>query len=128
MGLEGWVPAYSGGNRWVGIISGRSPAPPPTLNALAAGRSRVAKTTEEHQRSIDTPPTDAAVIITPNLGLSVNDLRQVIRQIGRAYHILKADYEAEVCRRLVKQLRHGQLPEDDLPEWLRGVIARGFSL
>jgi hypothetical protein len=121
------VPAYSGGNRWVGVISGRSPTPPPTLNALAARRPRVAKATGTHQRGIDTPLTAAVVVISPNLLLSVHDLRQVIREIGRAYHFLDADYEAEVCRRLVKKLRHGQPPDDALPEWLRGVIARGFS-
>ena len=63
----------------------------------------------------------------PNVQLSVHDLRQVIRQIGRACHFRKADDEAGVCRRLVKQLRHGQPPEEGLPEWLRDVIAHGFA-
>lgn len=82
------MPAYSGGNRWVGIISGRSPAPPPTLNALAVRRSQVTKARVTRQQSIGTLPA-AAVVISPNLELSVDDLRQVIRQIGRAYYFLK---------------------------------------
>jgi hypothetical protein len=57
----------------------------------------------------------------------MDDLRQVIREIGRVYHFLGKDKEADYCKSLVKQLRRGSTPARPLPGWLCEAISRGFG-
>src|SRR5262249_46662043 len=127
MTLEAMMPAYSGGNRWVGIISGRSPDPPPTLTELGRKRPRMAQRKLRTDLKLDQAPVGPAVTINPHPVLSVHDLSQVLREVGRAYHFMGKDREAAVCKSLVKQLLHGSPPGEQLPRWLCQVISRGFA-
>lgn len=114
------MPPYSGGNRWVGIAAGHSPPPYPTLMQLA----------ERNLAFVDigrAPDREPVVEISPSVKLEVSDLRQVLREIGRAYHYLDRHHEADVCKRLVKQLLKSERAPLYLPSWLRDVISAGFE-
>jgi hypothetical protein len=67
------------------------------------------------------------VTISPTLKLDVHDLRQVLRELGRAYHYLHMEYHADYCKRFVKDMRRDPASAPALPKWLSEAISRGFN-
>jgi hypothetical protein len=115
------MPAYSGGNRWVGIVSGNAPPEPLALAQLSAAAPEMVDI-RRVKRLMGAP----IVEIGPDLQLAVHDLRQVLRHLGRAYHLREREYEADTCRSLVKEMRQGNIPKQ-FPRWLCNAIMAGFS-
>lgn len=179
------MPAYSGGNRWVGVVSGAEPPPPPALAAMRAefdseavqvgpgtwmeiaylrrvwGRQAarlrrrlespdrpeasdrrdkerllvlerglallaarhprlpgevvamllpwaVPVTTQDVPSSPNTVGGNVALELSNGRRLVADDVRQALRELGRAYHYAGRQAEADTCRSLVSELRKGR--------------------
>lgn len=197
------MPAYSGGNRWVGIVSLAEPETPPSLAQMAGveipGAVKVRaglwvdaaslrevlglqrKAIEKRQRrdvnanravrhgdrlaavekalaELDAPqphlsPQSRKVLLaqigfvvpsertlqraeppkavsTIDLGqgrvAAPDDVRQMVRALGKAYHLGGMDSKAKEARQVVKDLRNGDAVA--LPKWLKDDLRKGLGL
>jgi len=61
--------------------------------------------------------------------VTIDDLRNALRAIGRAYHFDGREEKALVCKTLVRQLmKDSKAPSElVLPDWLSVVLLTGFS-
>jgi hypothetical protein len=102
------MPAYSFGNRWMGIASLTEPPVPPPLHRLALS---------QHEAMLHR--SDSHLIILPG-GERVprGATRTALSRMGRRYAMAQQWSKSDVCYELGKILQNQDPPERDWPRWL----------
>ena len=127
----------------MGVVGLQDPPPAPSLMKLSereryqapreayASLNSRSKTVRPH---VDQPPHSArpsrpTYDLGEGIRVTVDDLRNALRAIGRVYHFDGREEKALVCKTLVKQLmKDSKAPTElVLPDWLTVVLLTGFS-
>ena len=125
------MPAYSGGNRWVGQAALGEPLKGSPLHVIAQHRPDAPQSgTPASIRRLSTGPDGPHYRLRDGWLIAVNDLRNAIRSIGKGYHLANLESRAEPCRSIVKQLlRQNSSPRRlQIPTWLEEDILEGFNV
>lgn len=108
------MPAYSFGNRWMGIASLTEPPVPPPLHRLALS---------QHQAMLRR--SDSHLVLLPGGERVLRDAaRTYLARMGRGYALAEQWSKSDVCYELWKILQNQDPPEQAWPSWLlRRVLA-----